>query len=640
MKNKNILYSLLAGAVLMAGFTSCDNEKYLNVTHYSIVGMDAMYESDANALMGLTGCYDLILPSADGNGDPYKPSIFTGCHPTMDTQATGWDKDFMTQNWTAGESNLLNGWKHAYAGITRCNDFLSGLETADRVSANLKKYLEGEARAIRAYHYFWLATTFGRVPMLETGENYTNTPAKARAQTYEEMWDFIIVDLKAAADLLDWTPYAGQFGRCTKGMALTYLGDAYMWKAYRIPEAANANYALARDVFKQVLESGNYELNPSYTTLWDADEAWNKEAIFQVVLNEGDKWGAWGDWTEAHGWVGFYCGAPQNGAWGTMALSWELYDAFEIGDRRRDGSLVTACIPEDQLKAIGKEYWKNSYTPSDKWFEAQKTNANLTEHAKKYTKDCPIGFNPFNQEVVGYQTFHREPADPAPTVYSIKHWRNGRGTHWEGDQWLPAHLYMKRLPNVMLDYAECLFRLNGADDATAWEMVNKLRNRGFGNLEVGKSAELTNKYLPYFRQLATVYGAGSNKEYGQYVEPTVYPIPFSEATVTVPNAQTYYAQLKQDKNFSSEVWKVAVNEERRKEFNAEWGLRPDLQKSGYMADHIEHNYPKGKGGQGEASINTPWTYRDFDYDERKMDMPIPSDELIKNPLCDQNDAYK
>jgi len=34
------------------------------------------------------------------------------------------------------------------------------------------------------------------------------------------------------------------------------------------------------------------------------------------------------------------------------------------------------------------------------------------------------------------------------------------------------------------------------------------------------------------------------------------------------------------------------------------------------------------------------TYRTFDFDLKKMDMPIPTDELLKNKLCDQNDAYK
>ena len=35
MKNK-LLYSLIAGAVVMTGLSSCDNEEFLNVTHDSI----------------------------------------------------------------------------------------------------------------------------------------------------------------------------------------------------------------------------------------------------------------------------------------------------------------------------------------------------------------------------------------------------------------------------------------------------------------------------------------------------------------------------------------------------------------------------------------------------------------------------
>ena len=48
-----------------------------------------------------------------------------------------------------------------------------------------------------------------------------------------------------AAELLDWEPFQGQYGRCTKGMALTFLGDAYMWKAYTVPEKAQECYQKA-----------------------------------------------------------------------------------------------------------------------------------------------------------------------------------------------------------------------------------------------------------------------------------------------------------------------------------------------------------------------------------------------------------
>ena len=58
----------------------------------------------------------------------------------------------------------------------------------------------------------------------------------------------------------------------------------------------------------------------------------------------------------------------------------------------------------------------------------------------------------------------------------------------------------------------------------------------------------------------------------------------------------------------------------------------------YMADHIDTNYPKDETS-GDALKDYPWSHRDFTYNEMKMDMPIPSDEIAKNPACTQNPAY-
>jgi len=654
MKTRYFIFGSALCGMMTLGLSSCDNDKFLEVTQPNILASSAMFENEDNAKAALTGCYDLMLPSqtAGHNADPFKPYIFTTSHPTMDSQASGWDKAFCVQGWNAQTTELNDGWKHSYAAISRCNDFLARLAEAEGLSDDLKKKLEGEARALRGYQYHWLATTFGRVPMLATGEDYINTPQKERAATHQEMWDFIIEDFQAAANLLDWTPMDMQYGRCTKGMALAYLGDAYMWLAFRTGD--DSYYAQAKQVFKQIIDSGSYELNPSFSTLFDADEVWGKEAIWQEVLNEGDKWGSWdgSTWSEAHGWVGFYYGAPANGAWGTYAVSYELYDAYEDGDKRRDASLVTACLPESELDRISqiegrdiKSHWQQTFIPKE-WIlnEANagyigKGTVDFTDEGKnviKYDPECPIGFNPFAQEFVNYNTFHREKGDIAPTVYSTKHWRNGRGTHWSGDMWLPDHIYMKRYANVLLDYAECCFRTG--DAAEGWKQVNAIRNRAFGNLEVGKSAELTAKYNNYYKWLGTFY---KDNGFGMYTVIDDYPIPFNEETVEVPDAEKYYTELKTQKGYTSEVWKVAVNEERRKEFNAEWSLKTDIQKSGYLLDHMDHNYPKGYGQETGIEQIYQWrTYRGFDFNEAKMDMPIPQDELIKNQLCDQNEAYK
>jgi hypothetical protein len=225
----------------------------------------------------------------------------------------------------------------------------------------------------------------------------------------------------------------------------------------------------------------------------------------------------------------------------------------------------------------------------------------------------------------------------APTLWTTKIWRTAyaSGTNsWGTQMWAPVIIYGKRYSNVLLDYAECCFRTN--DEAEGWRQLDILRNRAWGNLTVGQD------YSKYFGHYNNVYNAypwqGSSYTPADMTE---YPVGVLTATVTVPSAKEYYTKLQATPNrvgysHTSEVWKVAVNEERRKEFNCEWCLRPDMQKSGYMADHVAHNYPKR---DVENLKDVPWTNRAYDYNDLKMDMPIPQDELIKNPLCDQNPAY-
>ena len=636
MKTRYILLSAALCSVTGLGLTSCDNEEFLNVDQYDIIDKSAMYENDANAKKALNGVYDLMYPSGDYDGDwGFKPNLFTGCHPTIDTQATGWDKNWNSQAWNANSSELLSGWKHVYAAICRANDFLAGLEATpdENFSNGVKTNLDGQGRALRAFFYHWLATTFGRVPMLATGENYSNTPQKARAQSYAEMWDFIISDLKVAVDELDWTPMDGQYGRATKGMALAFLGDAYMWKAYRLTDGANGItdtgeapttadecYRLAADCFKKILNEGPYKLNDSFTTLWDPASAWGPETIWCEQLDEGDQWG-WGTET-CRIWLKWYTACPDgNGGWGSLYLSWEWYSMYEKGDKRRAGSCCTGAVPQiDPNNPAYDSQYEGWYDPAI------------------------YGKNPYLQEVLGLganhgtEQFHYNNGEWAPSIWSTKMWRTATANFkaWGDGNVSPTPIYWKRLPNVMLDYAECCFRLG--QDAEGWKQINTLRNRAFGKLEDGKEQALTDKYLPYYNAFAQWTGRPEGEDVNGgpfYYNRTEYPIPFG-STEDPEDAETYYTKLKAEKNFTSPVWKVAVNTERRKEFNCEWCLRPDMQKSNFMEDHVTHNYPKRSNSNLK---DIPWTNRDYEYNDLKMDMPIPIDEIIKNPLCDQNPAY-
>ena len=625
---KLIKYFALAGLGIVA-LSSCNNEEFLDVPKYDILDIASQFEGDDNARLGLNGIYAYNNVSKQDNSWGYKPNLFTGSHPTMDTQCTGWDVKFLNQTWDANVGELGEGWAHAYAAICRANLYLAGLETAENVSASAKKFCEGEARALRGYFYSWLATTFGRVPMLATGEDFSNTPNKAAAETYEEMWDFIIEDFSKAAELLEWNPYNNQYGRCTKGMAKAYLADAYMWKAFRCPETAADCYNKAKAELKSIIDSNTYKLVTNFATNWDPAGFWNEECVWAMCSDEGAEWSSWGgDRTITFcnpNMFKWFTACPENGGWGSQYLSWEWYSCYEKGDTRRDASCATGAVPEDQLKKYGIEKSEKVWGYHPYLKDSLGTKNDLGQVVKPFVNAEGV--------LAGTKTmqFHFTNGEFAPAIWTTKIWRNAfaDGNSWGTQMWSPTIIYGKRYANVLLDYAECCFRTG--QEAEGWKQLDILRNRAWGNLPIGQDYS---KYFAHFNNIYT--GNGKNTTMKEY------PIGVLTEAVTVPSAQEYYTALKAKPNrvgyvHTSEAWKIAVNEERRKEFNSEWCLCPDMIKSGYIEDHINYNYPKDDGGSDYA--NYPWSKREFDFDIKKMDMPIPADEILKNTLLKQNPGY-
>ncbi|MGM9712894.1 MAG: RagB/SusD family nutrient uptake outer membrane protein [Prevotella sp.] len=632
--NKTLYIAALGLASL--SFVSCNNDEFLEVPHYDILPADAMSQDEDAAISGLNGIYDMHFQDGTyADSWNYKPQLFLGCHPTLDTQATGWDVNWNVQNWNEDEQELAKGWIYCYRAIGRCNDFLAvveGNETAMKWKSY--KYLIGEAHANRAYFYMFLAQNWGRVPMLATGENYSNAPQKARAETDDEVWDFIIDDLKAASENLEWKPFRDEYGRCTKGMALSYLGEAYLWKAYKArvngdgDAKSKENIQLAKQALEQVMNSGTYELVPSYTTLWDVDEAWPKEAVWQVVMDMGK--GNYGQWnTDAHIFNNFFAASTNGGGgWGSQYMSWELYFLFEKGDKRRDASMCTSPVqelPEDYRSAVGYGY----HPYLQQWLGR-----------KENKKDA---------ELNGNNGFMFNNGEFAPAVWTMKLWRCQRA-QWSNPH-SPCHFYYKRYSGVLLDYAECLFRLNGGNDTQAWSIIDQIRNRAFGNLEVGQGDAIAQKFVTYYNSLAGMGG------YDDYVAPGTYPFPMNDAVVSVEPAKEYYTNFcnnglyitlngKQEQlclpfTGKAEPWEVALGQERRKEFNSEWNLKADLQRSEFLQTHIECDYPKGRGLPGtDLNKKDDWHYyRTWDFNPQKLLMPIPLEEINKNSLMTQNPGY-
>ena len=106
MKTRYFIFGAALCSVMGLSLTSCNNDEFLTVDKYDSIDPSGLFEKNSNAIKGLNGVYDMLYPNDDFDGDwGFKPNLFTGCHPTIDTQATGWDKNWNSQGcWEVGST--------------------------------------------------------------------------------------------------------------------------------------------------------------------------------------------------------------------------------------------------------------------------------------------------------------------------------------------------------------------------------------------------------------------------------------------------------------------------------------------------------------------------------------------------------
>lgn len=560
---KSFYHILLLSALTLGTTSSCDD--YLEVDHYDILPEDFMYQNETNIKSGLYGIYDTFYTyqGSDNSGDDttwgFKPNVFIAGHSTMDCQASGWDAEWQRHAVLANKGSLDTAWRMSYKAIDRANRFLAGLQNVDVsvLSVEKKTQFEAEARAIRAYNYLYLSKVFGPVPMLLTGETYTTSAGKARPENLEGTYQVVEEDLKFAMEKLDWEPADGEYGRITKGFCKAFLAELYMYQK---------KFTEAKKELNDIIASNVYALEPCYANLHAWDNHWTKESVFEVAYHTHGNMN-WGGNSNDDGkiWYGYMCAAPEYGGWGSLALSWEYYRSFEQGDKRKEYT----CVGTGDAHPI----------------TGQK-----------------LGLNP---SYSGYV----QGSENVPCVYSLKYWRKQPGK--DGFVYCPISLTFKRYAGVLLDYAECCFETG--EEATGWEMIRQVRNRAWGNLEIG-------------------------------VQAIDFPQAMLNTTVVdVPDAKTVYAEYKTRKGYTSDVWKVALTQERRHELNAEFSLYFDLCRMGLAEEWFRCEYPKTKANSTpEECWETGDSFRYFEHQKYQEIFPIPTNEILNNPLInseDQNEGY-
>lgn len=179
-------------------------------------------------------------------------------------------------NWTATRGSVTGAWGRSYGMIVESNRLINQIETGFvPLDAATQQRTIAEIRALRAYAYTFLLDWFGRAP-ISTDFTDTTLPQQASRQ---ELFDFVVSEFEETIPDLSETTGAGMYGRINKWAALGILARVYLNAEVYTGTSA---YDKVVELTSQIINSGRFQLEPDYRTVFSRNNHTSVEMIWGV----------------------------------------------------------------------------------------------------------------------------------------------------------------------------------------------------------------------------------------------------------------------------------------------------------------------------------------------------------------------
>lgn len=417
---KKTIYLIGIAASIMGGITSCtlDAEDYVTKSseNFPITAEDAtqalagIYQN-LNQVSATPECsflYAAMLASDDclGGGGPNDLHM-----QSLDMLMNS--KQDMTQQF----------WKDRYQGINRANSLLDGIGNIELAESD-KNQIEGEAKFLRAFYYYELASMYGCVPLTITSQS-----VEPSQPTAAELWGQILQDLRDAAEIMPdtrktdghvdkytaeamlaraWLFYTGMYcngedlaaltsttyspltsvalpdgSTLTKDQVISYIDDC----------VNNSGYSLVTSDFRNLWAYTNrftvedYDYTSGQGLKWvEDDNAVNPETLFAIKYNKLADWSTSIGYANnfalhfgVRGMAGVAESFPFGQGWGAGPVAPNLINDWknsEPNDKRRDASISDCTSWAEQGWALGGggEYIQETGYLSKKWLPVAAKN--------------------------------------------------------------------------------------------------------------------------------------------------------------------------------------------------------------------------------------------------------------------------
>lgn len=240
-----------------------------------------------------------------------------------------WGWTILYNSFEANDWHIDGEWRRVYD----YSSYISSMTlTMDRIKAveipeeRMNRYM-AELKCGRGFLAFLMYDMYGPIVIadLESLKDPIKNVILPRLSE-EEMQDFIVTNLKEAAEVLPYEYTDSDYGRFTKGLANTVL-----LKFYMLTKQWDEAEKMGRELMKA--EYG-YELVDDYHSLFTLSGEKNTETIFASTCKTGVMENAW----HAHARTADFP-TPQGQVitkWGGFKVAWPAYDTFEAKDKRRE----------------------------------------------------------------------------------------------------------------------------------------------------------------------------------------------------------------------------------------------------------------------------------------------------------------
>ncbi len=422
MKKNKFIYYLLFLALSVLG-TSCDD--YLEVLPNDKITKENFYTSEDDFQAATGALYNIVW--FDFN-DKFYYALGDGRSYNLYAPYSDYIYPFSDLTETGLTGPLVSAWASFYNVIQQSNNVIIGINNSS-VDSEIKKQYIAEARFMRGFAYWYLASLWGDVILCEDPAELVENPI-TNTNSIEDVYEFVMRDLEYAAKYLSDIAYDD--GRITKYSAYAMLSRVYLSFA-GLSDDVNSGQRdetyleLAKKAAAKVIEDGPYSLMDDYAELFKIENNNNSESIFAL------QWVPNGDYGVTNTQQAYFaCSSDITGddaAWGYWTrAAYDVLLEYESTDVRR--------------KATWMGY-------GDYYAEINSSNGGYTYEMTNTALNVKKG-------VVGSKSDNSD----------ISRMNSSLNT------------YMQRLAEVYLNYAEATLGNNeSTTDATALTYFNMLRTR-------------------------------------------------------------------------------------------------------------------------------------------------------------------